>query len=74
MIAPYEAIVDTAADGSEAVQMIRDNSYQIVFMDHMMPVMDGIEATSELRKDPGFKDLPIIFLTAMPRRRCRMPA
>lgn len=64
MIAPYEAIVDTAADGSEAVQMIRDNSYQIVFMDHMMPVMDGIEATSELRKDPGFKDLPIIFLTA----------
>ena len=51
--------------GSEAIGLIKDNDFDLVFMDHMMPDMDGIEATGEIRKLGGkYKELPIIALTA----------
>ncbi|MDR2541840.1 MAG: transporter substrate-binding domain-containing protein [Treponema sp.] len=53
---------ETASSGKQAIKMIRENNYDLVFMDHMMPEMDGIEATKILR-ETGFK-LPIIALTA----------
>jgi CheY-like chemotaxis protein len=57
---------DTAKSGSEAIDMVQAKNYDLVFMDHMMPVMDGIEATQRIRNLPGgrFKTLPIIALTA----------
>ncbi|MDR0223313.1 MAG: response regulator [Oscillospiraceae bacterium] len=57
---------DSAKRGVEAIDLIKNNVYDIVFMDHMMPEMDGIEATSGIRKLDGdyFKNLPIIALTA----------
>ena len=58
--------VSTAANGFEAVQMVRDNSYNIVFMDCQMPQMDGFEATKCIRKldaDQG-RHTNIIALTA----------
>jgi CheY-like chemotaxis protein len=55
----------TAFSGKEAIDMVQKNEYDIVFMDHMMPEMDGIEATGEIRKLGGkYKELPIIALTA----------
>ena len=58
--------IDTAQDGREALDMIKRNRYDIVLMDHMMPVMDGVEATKALRAMDGdyFKHLPVIALTA----------
>lgn len=54
--------IDIAENGKEAVQKIRENGYDIVLMDLQMPVMDGEEATREVRKfNP---DIPIIALTA----------
>lgn len=46
--------------------MVQNNKYDIVFMDHMMPLMDGIEATQEIRKLPDecYQRLPIIALSA----------
>jgi two-component system, sensor histidine kinase and response regulator len=54
--------------GPEAIQLVSNNRFDIVFMDHMMPGMDGIEATAIIRKidsaDGYYQKLPIIALTA----------
>jgi len=50
MLMPYGLKIDTASSGFEAIKKIEEgNVYDIVFMDHMMPKMDGIEATKNLR-------------------------
>ena len=59
----YRLQIDTANSGAEAIQKVKDGKvYDIIFMDHMMPVMDGIEATKQLR-ELGYK-APIVALTA----------
>ncbi len=56
--------VDLAADGKQAVDMVANGNYDIVLMDMQMPVMDGVTATIEIRKNPRFNNLPIIAMTA----------
>ena len=57
--------VHTALSGRESIEMVQRETYDLVFMDHMMPEMDGIEATAEIRRLGGkYKTLPIIALTA----------
>ena len=46
----YGLLVDTASSGAEAIELCRQNRYQMIFMDQMMPQMDGIEAMHEIRK------------------------
>jgi len=59
----YKLNIDTAESGSEAVALIDGgNVYDIIFMDHMMPVMDGIE-TAKVIRDMGYTH-PIVALTA----------
>ena len=59
------AVVEIARNGREALEHLRSKpGVDLVLMDIMMPEMDGIEATKELRKDPRFAKLPIIALTA----------
>jgi CheY-like chemotaxis protein/two-component sensor histidine kinase len=57
---------DTAASGAEAIDKVKEASYDLVFMDHMMPEMDGVEATRFIRSLPGerFKTIPIVALSA----------
>lgn len=62
----YKMYIDTASSGREAIEKYRKNEYDIVFMDHMMPEMDGVEAMKRLREvaaDQG-RVLKIIALTA----------
>ena len=49
----YEFDLTEAESGPEAIELVRDNRYDIIFMDHMMPMMDGIEATEIIRRDCG---------------------
>ena len=66
LLEPLKVQIDTAENGKQAVEKIKKNHYDIVLMDHMMPVMDGVEATKEIRKLEGeyFQALPIIALSA----------
>lgn len=58
--------VDTASSGRECLRLTQQNYYHVIFMDHMMPVMDGIETLEQLRKQPNgmCKEVPVIALTA----------
>jgi CheY-like chemotaxis protein len=61
----YKINAITALSGKEAIEMVSIKDFDIVFMDHMMPEMDGIEATAEIRKLGGkYQELRIIALTA----------
>lgn len=56
---------DIVSDGRQAVQAVLDKSYDVIFMDVSMPVMDGLEATQEIRNLPADKSsVKIIALTA----------
>jgi two-component system sensor histidine kinase/response regulator len=66
--------VKIANNGQEVMDMVAKKAYDIVLMDVQMPVMDGITATEEIRKDVRYKDLPIVAMTAnamqQDRERC----
>jgi signal transduction histidine kinase/CheY-like chemotaxis protein len=69
LLAPYKAEVDTCLNGLQAIEHVKRSieekrEYDIVFMDHMMPEMDGIEATAKIREMEMEKQIPIIALTA----------
>lgn len=66
LLKPYEMEVDTASSGSEALRMVQEKAYDLVFMDHMMPDMDGVDTTKNIRalEDEKFKKLTIVALTA----------
>jgi CheY-like chemotaxis protein len=64
--------IDFAENGLQAVKMVKDKTYDIVFMDLLMPEMDGMQAVIEIRKQ-GLK-LPIIALTADENRYTNMAA
>ena len=55
---------DVAANGTEAVEFFRHNTYSLVLMDVQMPVMDGLEATVRIRLLPRGEETPIIGTSA----------
>ena len=55
--------VDTAASGEECIHKVRQNIYDLILLDYMMPQMDGIDTIRELKKDVQFH-IPVIALTA----------
>ncbi|MCT4602940.1 MAG: response regulator [Marinifilum sp.] len=61
----YGYLIDIANNGLEAVEMFKEEDYDFILMDVMMPEMDGLEATKVIRKlEDGDKRIPIIALTA----------
>jgi len=56
--------VETANNGKEALDLLSNQQFDGILMDCMMPVMDGYEATKQIRSQEKFKDLPVIAMTA----------
>lgn len=59
-----EAHLTEAVNGLEALEACKSNHFSIILMDVQMPVMNGIEATANIRLLPGYQDVPIIGVTA----------
>ncbi len=66
VLGSYGIQVDTCLSGKEAVAQCSRNAYDIVFLDHMMPGVDGVETLKRIRELRGgiYQDLPVIALTA----------
>lgn len=65
LLEPLKMRIDVAASAAEAIDKIHNVKYDLIFMDHMMPEVDGIEATHIIRRlVPSYNDVPIIALTA----------
>lgn len=60
--------VETATNGQEAIERVREGGVDIVLMDIMMPGMDGYETMRAIRAEPEFRALPMIALTAKAMR------
>ncbi|GHU58288.1 hypothetical protein FACS1894133_2770 [Clostridia bacterium] len=69
LLKPYGVQIDVCDSGKGSIDLVKKNDYQIVFMDHMMPGMDGLEAAQLIRRLSGrgqsyYSKLPIVALTA----------
>jgi CheY-like chemotaxis protein len=58
----YEVV--TAFDGLDALEQIKSTKPDVVLMDIMMPVIDGIEVVRQMKATPGIRDIPVVMLTA----------
>ncbi|MCL2875322.1 MAG: ATP-binding protein [Betaproteobacteria bacterium] len=66
LMAVYEMQIDCVDSGTDAIEKVRKQQYDVIFMDHMMPGMDGMETVAIIRAQEGeyFRNVPIIALTA----------
>ena len=65
LLEPLKMHIETVTSGKMALDRIAQKRYDIIFMDHMMPELDGVETTRIIRRlHPTFNDVPIIALTA----------
>jgi signal transduction histidine kinase/CheY-like chemotaxis protein len=66
LLAPYKMQIDTCLSGADAIEAVKSQNYDLIFMDHMMPLMDGIETVKQIRQLPGGRGekLSIVALTA----------
>jgi len=66
LLKQYKIQVDRAISGMEALEKVESKDYDFIFMDHMMPEMDGVETFHRIREKSGdyFQNVPIIALTA----------
>jgi len=68
LLSPYGMQVSLCKSGKVALEAVRANRYDMIFMDHLMPEMDGVETAGRIRalgsEDPWFAEIPIVALTA----------
>lgn len=66
LMEPYGMNIDLADSGKKAIEMVKNGNYDLIFMDHLMPDLDGVDTTRYIREieDEKVKNIPIVALTA----------
>jgi PAS domain S-box-containing protein len=72
LLISLNAKVDIAENGQKALDYLDENNVDVVLMDIQMPIMDGLTATVEIRKNSKYENLPIIAMTAHAREEDKM--
>ncbi len=62
---PQIGVIDCADSGEDAIQKANAQQYDLIFMDAMMPGIDGYETCARLRENPVYKNTPIIMVTGL---------
>ena len=65
-------VVRSAVNGKEALDMVKREKPDVIFLDVLMPEMDGFETCRELKRDPATKDIPVIFVTSKGQKADRL--
>jgi CheY-like chemotaxis protein len=60
-----DSIVQQAANGREALERLRESKPDLILLDLMMPEMDGFQVVATLQKEPAWRDIPVIVITAL---------
>ena len=60
MLSEQSLAVDTAASGEEALEYLRHVRPDVIFMDHMMPGMDGFQALEAIKENPATATIPVM--------------
>ena len=71
LLKPEGYDVQTVSSGTEALQKLNQNGYDLLMLDVIMPEMDGFELCKKIRGLDQYKDTPIVFLTAKSREEDR---
>ncbi|MCB1113855.1 MAG: response regulator [Chlamydiia bacterium] len=58
----------TASTGKEALELMKEKLFDLILLDVMMPELDGVSTFHALRKLPGYKETPVLFVTAKVQR------
>jgi len=66
LLRPHGMQLDSALSGKECLRLVKENEYDLVLMDHMMPEMDGVETLKAIREIQGdyYRQLPVVVVTA----------
>jgi len=67
LLKPEGYDVHTVGSGSEALQKLEENAYDLVMTDVIMPEMDGFELCRRIREKEKYREIPVVFLTAKSR-------
>ena len=72
LLKPEGYDVQTVSSGTEALQQLNQNGYDLLMLDVIMPEMDGFDLCKKIRGLDKYKDTPIVFLTAKSREEDRV--
>ena len=64
LLRQFGVVADTCETGEDCIELCRKNKYDLIFLDHMMPGLDGVETLAKLKNDNLIESTPVIALTA----------